>query len=188
MSILVERAFAEVTDVAVDGREIELIAVPYDRPAVVRDRLADGTMGSPYRESWRRGAFRNAVKAPNRVKLIVGSHMRRHDRDPAADVGHALELVEREDHLRARFRVTASPFGQHALAKLDDGEWRGASISAHVLRSRDEHGVKVRTLAALDHVLLTDSPQFADARVLAVRDDPASRLHAWLEKYPLASG
>jgi phage head maturation protease len=184
---MIERAFA-VDDVAVKERIVVLRAVPYNRPSWVRDKLPGGGYGKPYRESWEKGVFRNDVKAPNRVKLIVGTHQQRHDRNPAADVGHGIELVERDDGLISSLKVTASMFGDHLLAKLDDGEWQGVSVGTVPLRSRtDPDGTVVRTLAHLDHILLTDDPQIPGAQVLGVRDDPSSRLAGWLKKYPLRS-
>jgi HK97 family phage prohead protease len=180
---IIERAFA-VDDIERKGRVVTLRAVPYGVPTVVRDRLpVAGMPHGPYRESWERGAFRKAVNAPNRVKLIVGSHEHRARRDPQADVGHGLALLERDDALYGDFQVTASPFGDHALAKLDDGEWRGVSIGARAQRHRNDNGVVVHTLAALDHVLLTEFAQHPGAEVLAVRDDPDSFMGKWWSKY-----
>ena len=101
---------------------------------------------------------------------------------------HGTELVERDDGLYGDFKVTASQFGDHALAKLADGEWRGVSVSTRApFNHRMDGDVKVRTLATLDHVLLTDDAQIPGSQVLAVRDDPTSFLHHWTRKYPLVS-
>lgn len=180
----------EVDDVNVNGRTLEVRCVPYGVVAIVRDRLPNGEMTRPYREGWDRGAFRHVTRAANRVPLVVGRHERR--ADPFADVGRATAFDERDDGLIGRFAVDESPFGDHALAKVTSGQWRGVSIGAAPRRHRDDGdphgaGVRWRTLAHLDHVLLTEHPAYEGAEVLAVREDPPTRLEEWLAKYPLAA-
>lgn len=185
---MILRAFA-VDAVDVTGRTVVLRCVPYDTVQVVRDRLPDGTWTPPYREGWRRGAFRRIVAAAHRVPLVVGDHARR--ADPSCDVGRGVEFAEQPDGLIGSFVVDASPFGEHALQKVTTGQWRGASIGARPLRHVDDGdltrgGTRWRTLAALDHVLLTETPAYADAGVLAVRaaDADAPLLAHWRDKYP----
>lgn len=178
-----------VDDVDTTGRTLVVRCVPYGVVQLVRDRRPDGGLTDPYREGWELGAFRHVTRAPNRVPLVVGEHARRSD--PFSDVGRGVRFEEKADGLHGEFVLDDSPFGQHALAKVTSGQWRNLSIGAHPARHRDEGdvtkgGIRWRTLAHLDHVLLTESPAFADAEVLAVREEPVSRLHQWLDKYPLA--
>lgn len=179
----VERSY-QVEDVSVSGHEVDLIAVPYNQPVVVRDRNPrDDTYGPPYREAWSPGAFRNVVKAANRVTLAAGTHKAAWARELNSYMGQAVELTERDTGLRGRFRVTDGPFGQALVAALTEGKYRGVSIGAGILRSKVEGGVTYRTLATLDHVLLTDSAQIPGSEVLAVRDDPNSVLARYWAKY-----
>lgn len=161
-----------------DGRTITMNCVPLDTPTVVRD--ADG---DPYRESIATGAFRRLASAAHRVALRAG-----HDRSPFADIGKGLEFSEVEGFLRGVFRADDTPFAQHALFKVQDGQWRYASIGAVILRTQQVGDVSVRTLLHLDHVALTDRPQYAGAEVLSVRDTgaPTPRLARWIGKYPLS--
>lgn len=172
--MIITRSWA-VDGAAADGRTVTVRCVPLDTVAVVRDKD-----GPPYREMIASGAFRKLQAAAHRVALRTG-----HDYSPFADVGKGLGFVERDGGLIGTFRVDESPFGDHALFKVTDGQWPYVSIGANVLRSRKDGDVTVRTLLHLDHVALTDSPAYAGAEVLAVRDDPSPRLAHWLGKYPL---
>lgn len=191
--MILERSFLidDVTiarEAAGDGRTMTLRAVPYGVVTVVRDKTATGDLTPPYRESWEEGAFRHVLRAAHRVPLIVGDHGQRRT-NPFADVGKGIEFLERSDGLIGVFRVDMSPFGDATIAKVESGQWRHASVGAAPRKHRDDGdpfngGVRVRTLAHLDHVLLTDTPAYTDAEVLAVRSD-TPELDRWLAKYPL---
>lgn len=175
----------------IDGRTLDVRCVPYGIVTLVRDRQPDGTLTRPYREGWERGAFRHVTRAAHRVPLVVGRHDLR--ADPFSDVGRGVNFDEQDDGLHGSFVVDASPFGDHALAKVLSGQWRGISIGAAPRRHRDEgdpesNGIRWRTLAHLDHVLLTEAPAYAQAEVLAVRAQEPVRLDRWLAKYPLRAG
>jgi len=190
MSTTLLRSYA-VEDAQIDGRTLDVRCVPYGVVAVVRERRDDGTWTPPYQEAWERGAFRHVSRAANRVPLVVGRHSQRGD--PFSDIGRGVDFDEREDGLHGSFVVDSSPFGEHALAKVVSGQWRGISIGAAPRRHRDEGnpergGTRWRTLAHLDHVLLTEAPAYVDAEVLAVREQEATRMDRWLAKYPLAGG
>lgn len=185
-----------VDDLNVKGRTALIRVVPYGVPTMVRDSSEQASKGRsrrPYREAWKLGAFRHAVKASHRVPFVVGvvgGHNARRE-NPYADVGRAINLVERDDALYGDFAIDASPFGEHALAKIESGQWRGVSVGAKALKFADEGdpfhgGTRWRTLAALDHVLLTEHPAYADAQVLTLREaeDELPRVAHWLSKYP----
>lgn len=189
MITLVRSYTLETAELDGAGRTLELRCVPYGVVSTVRDRLPGGGLSAPYREAWTRGAFRHVARAAHRVPLVVGSHA--HRSDPFADVGRGVTFEELDEGLVGRFLVDESPFGEHTLAKVTSGQWRGVSIGAEPRRHRDEGnpergGVRWRTLAHLDHVLLTESPAYAEAEVLAVREEEPSQLSRWLAKYPLA--
>lgn len=194
--VLLERAY-DLVDVDVDeqGRRVLVRVVPFDRPVVVADVVDSpqrGTSATPYREAWERGAFRQAVKAPHRVPFVVGvagGHDARRS-NPWADVGRATSLEERDDGLYGTLLVDRSPFGDTTLEKIGSGQWRGISVGAVSRSWRDDGdphrgGVRWRTRAGLDHILLTEHPAYEDAEVLAVREaQDAPRLTMWRRKYP----
>lgn len=191
--LLIEREYLiEDADVDGDGRTVLVRAVPYGVPALVADGVDDRARGlatRQYREGWEHGAFRRAVRAPHRVPFVVGRHSDRRT-NPYADVGRARVLEERADGLYASLLVDRSGFGDHALEKITSGQWRGVSVGAAALGHRDEGdphagGVRWRTRAALDHILLTEHPAYVGAEVLAVREETAAPLlAAWRAKYP----
>lgn len=172
--MIITRSYA-LDDATTDGRTMTIRCVPLDTVAVVRDNG-----GPAYREKIAPGAFRKLAGAAHRVALRTG-----HDYSAFSDVGKGMEFSERDGALVGVFRVDESPFGDHALFKVRDGQWPYASIGAAVLKSRQDGDVTVRTLLHLDHVALTDSPAYTGAEVLSVRDDPAPRMARWIGKYPL---
>ena len=179
-----------VDDVDEVGRRAQVRIVPYDTPTDVTDPVDNTTRGlsrRPYREGFKFQSFKHATKAANRVAFIVGRHEDR--RDPFRDIGRMLNLEEKRDALYGEFVLDRSTFGDHALAKITTGQWTGISVGANPLKFTDEGdphhgGVRWRTLAALDHVLLTESPAYASAGVLAVRAADTPRLDRWRAKYP----
>lgn len=181
----------DVDEVDEVGRRATVRVVPYGVPTEVADGVdhdGRGLSRRPYREGWRFQAFRHAAKAPNRVAFIVGRHEDR--RDPFRDIGRMRDLAEREDALYGEFVLDRSTFGDHALAKITSGQWTGISVGAIGLKWEDEGdpyrgGTRWRTLASLDHVLLTESPAYAEAGVLAVRATiETPRLAYWQKRYP----
>ena len=187
-----------VDDVDETGRRAHMRIVPFGVVSTVADNWdnrAKGLSRRPYREGWKLGAFRHAVKAANRVPFVVGvagGHDARRN-NPFADVGPMRDLVERDDALYGEVLLDRSPFGEHTLAKIATGQWRGVSIGATALKWQDDGdpfngGTRWRTLASLDHVLLTDEPAIKSAEVLAVRETvDTPRLTYWQGRYPTAT-
>jgi HK97 family phage prohead protease len=177
MSESIQRTF-EVADQTLDGRNLLVRCVPFDKPTVVRDGG-----GAPYREAFAPGCFRGVEKAPHRVSVFLGSHR------PSSvfeDVGHATEFVDRADGLHAVLRIDASVFGDAALEKVKSGAITHVSVGAKNLHSvKRPDGVMVRQKMFLDHLALTASPQYRDAEILAVRVQAVvltPRLDAWLAR------
>jgi phage head maturation protease len=184
---LIERAWEIEAEPTIDGRTVLLRIVPYGRPTMVRDYRRDGTVSGPYEEEWEKGAFRHVAKAPHRVPLIVGRHEDREN--PWDDIGRAELLEERDDALYGAFPIDESPFGDHALNKIRTKQWRGVSVGARDIKHRMDGSKIVRTLAHLDHVLITERAQVPGAEILTLRSgQPDSRLLRWLRKYPLKAG
>lgn len=199
VAALIERTF-DLDDAQVDetGRIVSVRVVPYDRAVVVRDPAVEredaqfGTSPRPYREGWKLGAFKAAVRAPHRVPFVVGvagGHAARRQ-NPWSDVGRSVGMVEREDGLYADLLVDRTGNGDAALYKINTRQWRGISVGAVALAYRDEGdpfhgGVRWRTRGALDHILLTEVPAYPEAEVLAVREgEDFPRLARWRAKYP----
>lgn len=144
-------------------RIIEGLAIPYARPTEVSD---DGL--TSYLEEWQLGVFADMLQPANRGRVRLNFT---HDEStPFTWVGRTLQLAESSEGLVGQWRVDESPFGDVALAKADDGQLPGLSVSAAVRASVMRGDVKVRTSALLRHVALVEQPAFAEALVTAVRE------------------
>jgi len=149
------------------GRVVEGRCVPYNVETLVADPGTD-----PYLEVFRPGAFARAVRAPNRVTFRF-----RHGDGLADWIGQGLEFREDDDQLAGSFRVTASAFGDHALALVDDGIIRGLSVGFIDLARRVQKtasGAIIRARCHLAEVSLVPEPGYAGAVVTGRResDDP----------------
>jgi len=155
----------ETVDIQTDGRNVEMLCVPYDIPATVVDPPPIGD-GIPYKEEFARGAFAGAVKAPNRVFL----EFEHWHPGLSGIIGHGAHLEERPDALYGRFRMTKHPDGDKALALIDDGVLTGTSVFFEPLRSaRSAAGAMRRLKARLTRVALCPVGTWPQAKVLAVR-------------------
>jgi len=164
---MLQRDFLALRDVVVggDGRTVVLACVPFDVPALVDD--GDG----PYREVFRRGAFAQVVKAPNRVELRYAHQ------GGGAPYGFGLDLVEDPGYLLGSFRVAPSERGDQLLALVNDDQLAGVSIgyvAGHSQVGRDADGPITERLRVkrLPEVSLTPAPAYqGSAQVLAVREE-----------------
>jgi phage head maturation protease len=152
MSELLVRSFD--ADLAGDGRTIVGRIVPFDVEATV----SDPDRPVPYREVWRRGAFRHVLRAPHLVRMVYEHD----DRTILNVVGHATALEERDDGLHGEFRAVG-----------------GLSVGAYMHERGSRPGptgeVERVRVSRLAHVALTGIPAFSDAEVLAVRSgDPGA--------------
>lgn len=155
----------ELTEIATDGRNVEMLCAPFDVPAIV----SDPTNPQPYEEEFARGAFDGALKAPNRV-LLEFEHWH-----PGLSgvIGHGSSLEARDDALYGRFRVTEHPDGDKALQLIKDGVLTAASVFFAPIRSaRSATGVMRRLRVHLDRVALCREGAYPQAQVLAVRSAP----------------
>jgi len=160
---MLARTFESV-EMATDGRNVEMLCVPFDIPATVSD-----VPGQPYEEEFARGAFAAATKAPNRT-LLEFEHWH-----PGLSgiIGHAAQLEERDDALYGRFRVTEHTDGDKALALIRDKVLTAASVFFAPIRSeRSESGAMRRLKVKLDRVALCREGSYPEAPVLAVRTAP----------------
>jgi len=141
-----------------DGRTLHGRCVPYDQPATVRD-----PGGPPYEEAFARGAFRRALRAPQRVLL------RFEHRAGLLDVaGYAETLEEKEDGLYGSFRTLDSQAGEQALALHRAGVLGYFSVGfSPIGNGRRRNGTTIRTHCHLDEVSLCREAAYPGTEVAA---------------------
>lgn len=155
---LIVRSFTVDLNVVDDDGMIRGKCVPYGEVATVNDGRG------PYKEMFDRGAFRRAIGAPHRVLLDF-----EHQLGILDVVGHATELVERDDGLHGTFRPMGAP-GDQARELVRAGVLTGLSVRAITLGpGRRQGDVLVRTACHLDRVALCREPAYASAVVAALR-------------------
>jgi len=162
---MLQRDFLSLRDVEVgrDGRTLVLACVPFDVAATVDDGHG------PYREVFRRGAFRHVVGAPNRTEL-------RYAHAPGIPYGFGVDLVEDANYLLGSFRVAPSDDGDRLLALVRDDQLRGVSVGYVAGQSRagrDDLGDLTERLLVkrLPEVSVTPAAAYLGAEVLAVREE-----------------
>ena len=161
------RTFAGL-EIAADGRNVEMLCVPFDVPAVVADPPPYGD-GRPYEEEFARGAFAKAAKAPHTTYL----EFEHWAPGMTGIVGHAQALEERTDALYGRFRVLGGQDGDKALELIHAGVLRAASVFFQSVRhARTVSGGVRRLHVKLDRVALCREGSYPGAGVIAVRTAP----------------
>lgn len=167
---------------AVEGRTIMAMCVPFNKPAIVVSQGEDDVpAGQKYQEQFVRGAFRRAVEVPHRVTIRLS-----HSLDSIVRAGFGSKFLERSDGLYGEFAVDPSPVGDALLAAATAGEPLPLSVGHIPMRTERRRGVITRVAVHLDHVAATgERPVYQDARVLAVRAeaDDTRRLAYWLARY-----
>lgn len=173
---LLQRAFSFQAEVA-DERTIDVRVVPFDEIVTV----ADPPDFLPYREQFMPGCFSHQEKAANRILLRAGQG---HDaidenghRKPglAGVVGHGQHLIEREDGYHARFKMLGNAEAETARELVNAGVYTG--VSAEFYRKKERpgpNGLVQRIKADLSSVLLTPTPAYSKAQVLAMREEEES--------------
>jgi HK97 family phage prohead protease len=156
------RTFSASVVERADGRSLEALIVPYERPT----RVADPPDYAPYEEVWVRGAFDEQVQSDS-AKVWLNFE---HEAGVRGIVGHGVALRDRTDGLHGTFRVHENADGDKALLLIREGLLTGLSLEAVALRSVKRGGLVERVKARLDAVALTRRPAYEDARVLAVRN------------------
>lgn len=154
-----------VSEIATDGRTVEMLCAPFDVTATV----ADPPDFTPYQEEFARGAFAGAVKAPNRT-LLEFEHWA-----PGLTgiLGHAAHFEERNDALYGRFRVMKGQDGDKALELIHEDVLKSASVFFSPIRTARLARDHVRRLQVkLDRVSLCREGAYPHAQVLAVRSQP----------------
>jgi HK97 family phage prohead protease len=178
---MVKRTFRTSLTPKGDGRTVEGLIIPYDKPTTVADH--DGT--EPYKEEWLKGAFRENTKAANRVLVNFEHYGARYDDvlqsggSIESAFGRGLELVERDANdplategpgLYGSFTMFRTPAGDNALMLVKEGVVTAFSVAAKIKRSlRTPDGVVQRVKASLDWVSLAREGAFPESKILAVR-------------------
>lgn len=150
-----------------DGRTLEGRVVPYG----VAARVADPPDFRPYEEMFVRGAFRGAVKAPNRVFLAFGHAM--DETNIRNIVGHGVEFEEHDDGLHGRFRILDDQDGEKARLLIREKILGSFSVEFKPLAvPKIVNGVVQRLKVHLDRVALVRQGAYPTAEVLALREAP----------------
>lgn len=156
-----------------DGRTIVGRAVPFNVKAKVG---ADAWHPSgPYTEMFINGAFRKAVKAPDRVFLAF-----EHQTGLLDQVGRGASLEERDDGLWGEWRVLDGYVGDHTLEMVGAKMLRALSVGFWPLGNTEQlsDGTFVRTKVRLDEVSLCREAAYTGAEVVSVRSQLAQSRRA----------
>jgi phage head maturation protease len=148
-------------------RIIEVVAMPYNEPALVEFR------GEMWEESFEPGSFDGIEKRPNRIRA-------NRDHDRTRTIGKAIKFwPSRDEGLVAEVRVAQTPLGDETLALADEDVL--AASAGWAARGRDQvfnRQDRTRRIkrAFLDHIAFVAHPAYAGAGVLSVRagGDPVS--------------
>jgi HK97 family phage prohead protease len=152
-----------IADVDTKLRLVDLIAVPYDEETDVIWR------GEDWRESFDRSAFAGIEDHAGRVR-VNREHMK------GDTVGKVVRFTTDDPvGLLARVKIAPTLRGDDTLA-LAEEQMIGASVGYRVRQPSDvqfNRRTRVRRVmkAFLDHLAMVESPAYAGAQILAVRDD-----------------
>lgn len=164
------------TSVDMDGRTIDVFAVPYNSPNEVTDR--HGT----YVETFYPGAFGNVGARANRVKVL-------RDHSETRVIGRCRSIApNRADGLHASLYVSRTPLGDESLELARD-EILDVSVGFTPLTGANNALTKTRADwrgVYLREISLVPFPAYEDARVLAVRS--AELAGAVLDEPPAPAG
>ncbi|HEY3484791.1 MAG TPA: HK97 family phage prohead protease [Ilumatobacteraceae bacterium] len=161
MSEIILRS-STLDSVDIKQRLIDLVAVPWDEEADVPWR------GEIWHEVFRRGAFNGIEDHAGRIR-VNREHVR------GDTVGKVVALDANGDRgLLARVKVAQTPRGDETL-QLADEDMISASVGYFVKEPSDvrmNKRTKMREVlrAFIDHLGMVESPAYAGAQVLAVRE------------------
>lgn len=147
-----------------DGRTIEGVVLPWDRPTYVSKPM-------PGYEVYKRGALDRSLNESTRpIPLML-----RHTEDPAAVL---VSHENRDDGHYAVFRALDTSTGRDALELIRSNLYTGLSIGASsiparttIRRAAGGKTVIERAEVKLDHIALVRVAAFEDARVTVLRSE-----------------
>ena len=157
----VEYRSANITSVDTKQRIIDLVAVPWEEEAEVFVR------GEMWREVFTRGAFDGIEQHAGRVRV-------NREHRVGDTVGKVIQFSNEADGLHARLKIANTERGDETLA-LAEEDMISASVGFRVKKPSDvqvNNRTRLRRVmrAFLDHLAMVESPAYAGARVLAVRE------------------
>jgi HK97 family phage prohead protease len=156
------------TDMAVEGRTVDVRLVPFGEVA----RVADPPRWEPYDEEWLPGVFDHQLTAANRIHAKYG-----HSESVLDVVGHGMTLRSERDGYHVSTKIHQTPQGETALELLRDGALPCVSLEARPVRNqRSKSGVVQRVKAHLSGFAFCRQGAFAGAQVLAIREAPETTL------------
>lgn len=163
MSEILTRTFTPDLEVRSggDGRTIVGIAVPWDTPQRINDKLV---------EMFARGAFNHQIAEAHRVKVA-----REHIDLGGSLIGRLAMARDDAAGLYTELRVAKTPLGDETLELVKDGALTDLSIGFRARQDqRRTDGVLVRKTADLREIAVTLEGAYGDAaKVLAVRQAEA---------------
>lgn len=158
---IIEREFV-VRDMAVNGRTVDVMLVPFGEVASV----ADPPDFRAYREEWMPGVFDHQLNAASRVHAKYG-----HSASVVDVVGHGIELRRSPDGYHVATKIHQTIQGETVLELLRDGALPCVSLEARPVKSQTTRGgVVQRFKANLQGFAFCRQGAFAGAKVLAIRE------------------
>jgi len=166
------RALASV-DVDAEHGTAEALLVPYDKPTPIVE-MQPGRGRVRYTEVFVKGAFERALRAgAGRIPLVYN-----HSESFGDRMGVLTRFWEESDGLHGALRFDRSKLDavRDAVTTSHDGiSIAFVSVVPRAFSERDNSVVERRSVI-LEHVAAVNTPAYADARVLAVRN-LADELH-----------
>ena len=151
------------SDVAVEGRTVDVRLVPFGEVA----RVADPPQWRAYDEQWMPGVFDHQLNAANRIHARYG-----HSQSVMDVVGHGITLRSESDGYHISTKIHQTVQGDTALELLRDGALPCVSLEAVPVKStRTQSGVMQRVRANLKGFAFCQQGAFAGAQVLAIREE-----------------
>ncbi|OZC71752.1 hypothetical protein CH306_22980 [Rhodococcus sp. 15-725-2-2b] len=146
---------SEVVEVRADKREIVGIAVPWDQVAEIRGVTS-------YKEKFAKGAIADHSEAPVYY---------RHDHTSnGLSIGSILSAVSTDAGLEVTTKIYRSAKGDQVLSDAISGKIRSFSIGFNPVEHEEIDNVVVRTKVSLEEVSLVESPAYAGAAVIEIRE------------------
>ncbi len=143
-----------------DAHTLTGVCVPYGRVSYRTEH--------PKGERFLPGAFAGLTNAPAAKVRLTDSH----DTTGRRPLGVATRFHESAEGLNGVFRFYDTPEGRGGWENALEGTYGGLSVGFLPLEERTAaDGVREVVRARLFHVSLVDEPAYADARVLAVRQE-----------------
>jgi HK97 family phage prohead protease len=166
--LLIRSADFEVTG---DGRNLEGIAIGYDRPS----QVLDPGMAERYWEEFDPRSTVNTIKMrAYRALFVEHEHLR-------GSVGETT-FHQSAEGLIFRARMTDSHYAEATLTRVHEGELTDVSLGfrslRHLTRSDPRGPVTRRTEVAIEELSLARVGQHEGTKILSVRSEGTPRLDA----------